>query len=282
MKTMENSAIEIVKSSGEKALFSVDKLRASLNKTKADKAVIDEIIDKVRNKLYQGISTKEIYKSAFALLKKKESYYASRYKLKKAIYELGPTGFPFERFIGALLQNSGYQTEVNKILQGHCVTHEIDVLAEKNNETTVIECKFHSEKDFKCNVKIPLYINSRYQDIKQHWSTLKKNSRLGKGWLVTNTRFTEDALKYGNCCGLHLMSWDYPKNEGLKDLIDRLGLYPITVSTLLSNKEKQFLLSRNIVLCRSLLKDKFYLDHLGISELRKKNILTEIEHLCTL
>jgi hypothetical protein len=272
MKTMENSAIEIVKSSGEKALFSTDKLRASLNKTKADKAIIDEIIDKVRNKLYQGISTKEIYNSAFDLLKKKESYYASRYKLKKAIYELGPTGFPFERFIGALLQNSGYQTEINKILQGHCVTHE----------TTVIECKFHGEKDFKCNVKIPLYINSRYQDIKQHWITSKKNSTLAKGWLVTNTRFTEDALKYGNCCGLYLMSWDYPQNDGLKDLIDRLGLYPITVSTLLSNKEKQFLLSRNVVLCRTLLKDKFYLDHLGISELRKKNILTEIEHLCAL
>lgn len=283
MKTMENSPIEIIKSSGEKATFSFDKLRASLNKTKADKKVIDEIMAKVRDELYQGISTKEIYNRAFALLKSKKSYYASRYKLKKAIYELGPTGFPFERFISELLQNSGYQTQVNKILQGHCVTHEIDVFAQKDNETTIIECKFHSEKEFKCNVKIPLYINSRYQDVKQHWySSLKKNNVLNKGWVVTNTRFTEDALKYGNCCGLHLMSWDYPKNEGLKDLIDRLGLYPITVSTLLTNKEKQFLLSRNVVLCRTLLKDKFYLDHLGVSEIRKKNILTEIEHLCTL
>lgn len=279
---MENTSIEIIKSTGEKDKFSFEKLRASLNKTKADKATIDNIINVVRDELYQGISTKEVYNRAFALLKKKESHYASRYKLKKAIYELGPTGFPFEKFVSALLENSGYKTEVNRILQGHCVTHEIDVVALKHNQTTLVECKFHSEKEYKCNVKIPLYIHARYQDVKQHWNDSSKSSTLGKGWLVTNTRFTEDAVKYGNCCGLHLLSWNYPKNEGLKDLIDNLALYPITVSTLLTNREKQFLLGRNIVLCRDLLNDKFYLDHLGISEVRKKNILNEIQHLCTL
>ena len=76
----------------------------------------------------------------------------------------------------------------------------------------------------------------------------KTKTILTPGWVVTNTRFTEDALQYGNCCGLYLLSWDYPKNDGLKDRIDRLGLYPITVSTLLTNREKQFLLSRDIVL----------------------------------
>ena len=69
--------------------------------------------------------------------------------------------------------------------------------------------------------------------------------------------------------------------ESLRDRIDRLGLYPITVSTLLTKREKQFLLSRNIVLCRQLLGDVFYLDHLGISEVRKEKILLEIEALCT-
>ncbi|GAL72491.1 hypothetical protein JCM19302_1613 [Jejuia pallidilutea] len=98
--------------------------------------------------------------------------------------------------------------------------------------------------------------------------------------MVTNTRFTEDALIYGNCVGLYLLSWDYPKNNGLKDRIDRLGLYPITVSTLLNNREKQFLLSRDIVLCRELIGDDFYLDHLGVSDVRKQRILKEITQLC--
>lgn len=278
---METKNLEITKSSGEKAKFSLDKLRASLKKTGADNATIDQIIDKVRDELYQGISTKEIYNRAFALLKKEKSYYASKYKLKKAIYELGPTGFPFERFVSELLKYSGYKTEVGKILQGKCVKHEIDVIAHKKNETTLIECKFHNEQGLNCNVKIPLYIHSRYQDVKSHWNTNPKNgTTLSQGWVVTNTRFTDDALQFGKCCGLYLLSWDYPKDNGLKDRIDRSGLYPITVSTLLTNREKQFLLSRDVVLCRQLLHDKFYLDHLGVSEIRKKKILNEIAQLC--
>ena len=278
---MENQDIDIVKSSGKKVKFSLHKLSKSLKRTGADEDTVNKILDKVRDELYQGISTKEIYNRAFVLLKKKNSYLASKYKLKKAIYELGPTGFPFEYFISAVLKNSGYVTEVGKILQGKCVSHEVDVIALKNNETTVIECKFHSQQGYNCNVKVPLYINSRYQDIKTHWDTNKKNNTILKpGWVVTNTRFTEDAIKFGNCIGLYLLSWDYPENDGLKDRIDRLGLYPITTSTLLTNREKQFLLSREIVLCRDLIGDVFFLDHLGISESRKKRILEELEQLC--
>lgn len=279
---METSTIKIIKSSGDKVKFSLEKLKTSLKRTGADQITVNQIIDKVRDELYQGISTKEIYNRAFALLKKKESYLASKYKLKKAIYELGPTGFPFERFISSVLKYSGYKTEVGRVLQGQCVTHEIDVMVQKNNETTLIECKFHSEQGLNCNVKIPLYINSRYNDIKAHWNrnNSKNNLVLTKGWVVTNTRFTEDAIQYGKCSNLYLLSWDYPKNDGLKDRIDRLGLYPVTVSTLLTNREKQFLLSRDLVLCRELIGDTFYLDHLGISETRKEKILNEIKMLC--
>jgi len=280
---MQNNGIIITKSSGDKVKFSLNKLRSSLKRTGANRETIDQIIDKVRDELYQGISTKEIYNRAFALLKKKKSHFASKYKLKKAIYELGPTGFPFERFVGAVLKYSGYNVKIGEILQGKCVTHEIDVVAHKSNETSIIECKFHGEQGINCNVKVPLYINSRYQDVKAHWNTNPENgTTLTKAWVVTNTRFTEDAIQYSKCCGLFLLSWDYPENNGLKDRIDRLGLYPITVSTLLSNREKQFLLSRNVVLCRELIHDKFYLDHLGISDARKEKILTEISELCTI
>ncbi|GGG33373.1 ATP cone domain-containing protein [Bizionia arctica] len=272
--------IEIIKTSGEKVKFSIEKLRTSLSHSGADNELVNQIINKVRDELYQGISTKEIYNRAFALLKKKKTYFASKYKLKKAIYELGPTGFPFEKFVATIFTYSGYRAEVGKILQGHCVTHEIDVVAYKNEETTIVECKFHNEEGRNCNVKIPLYIASRFKDVKQYWDSKPHKSNLNEGWVVTNTRFTEDAIQYGKCIGLKLLSWDYPKEDGLKNKIDRLGLYPITVSTLLTNREKQFLLSRDVVLCRDLIGDAFYLDHLGISEVRKEKILNEIKPLC--
>jgi hypothetical protein len=280
---MKSSDFHIIKASGEKVKFSLNKLRNSLKRTGADDTLVSQILDKVRDELYQGISTKEIYNRAFALLKRKKSYLASKYKLKKAIYELGPTGFPFERFVSAILTYSGYDTQVGKIMQGKCVSHEIDIVASKNGETTVIECKFHGQQGITCNVKVPLYIHSRYEDVKAHWNAnANKETQLNKGWVVTNTRFTKDALAYGNCVGLYLLSWDYPKNEGLKDRIDRLGLYPITVSTLLTQREKQFLLSRDVVLCRELLNDKFFLDHLDVSKTRQKKILHEIAQLCNL
>lgn len=278
---MNEQDIEIVKSSGEKAQFSMDKLRNSLKHSGADHNLVEEIVDKVGEELYEGISTNEIYNRAFALLKKKKSVFASKYKLKKAIYELGPTGFPFERFVAAILAYSGYTTKVDVVMNGKCVTHEIDVVAEKNGTVHIIECKFHGEEGRNCNVKIPLYIHSRYTDVKAHHDSKKThNKKLDVGWVATNTRFTKDAIQYGKCVGLYLLSWDYPQNDGLKDRIDRLGLYPITVSTLLSNREKQFLLSRDVVLCRQLWKDKFFLDHLGISQTRKKKIIDEIKQLC--
>ncbi|MBU2939766.1 restriction endonuclease [Lacinutrix sp. C3R15] len=273
--------IHIIKSSGEKVKFSLEKLRNSLQRTGASKNSVNKILNVVRDELYQGISTKEIYNRAFALLKKEHGHFASKYKLKKAIYELGPTGYPFEKFIGAILTYSGYKTSIGETVQGDCVKHEIDVLAHKNNTTTIVECKFHGEQGLKCNVKVPLYINSRYIDVKSHWNKNKNNTtQLTTGWVVTNTRFTEDAIQFGTCVGLHLLSWDYPKNEALKDKIDRLGLYPVTVSTLLTNREKQFLLSRDVVLCRDLINDVFFLDHLGVSEVRKVKILKEIKALC--
>ena len=276
----QEQLFDVLKSSVKRAKFSLNKLKGSLRRSGAGDKLINQIVNTVRDELYQGISTKEIYNRAFALLKKKKSVYASKYKLKKAIYELGPTGFPFERFVGAILHYSGYQVEIGQFIEGKCVSHEVDIIAKKNGEYIIGECKFHSNNGNNCNVKIPLYIYSRYQDILAHH---KKNFDIidvpNEGWVITNTRFTKDALLYGECMGVYMLSWDYPLGNGLKDRIDRLGLYPITVSTLLTNREKQFLLSRDIVLCRQLINDVFYLDHLGISENRRIRILQEIQQL---
>jgi len=278
---MTTRDLYIKKSSGEHVKFSIDKLKNSLIKSGADKALAQKITSNVRDELYQGISTKEIYNRAFAMLKATKSHLASKYKLKKAIYELGPTGFPFERYVAAILEASGYTTKVGEIINGKCVKHEVDILATKANNTVLVECKFHGEAGLNCNVKIPLYIYSRFQDIQLNWNIkYHSNTTMTQGWVVTNTRFTEDAKTYGNCIGLHLLSWDYPLNNGLKERIDQLKLYPITTSTLLTKREKQFLLNREVVLCKDLLNDAFYLDHLGVSEIRKKRILNEIKLLC--
>lgn len=273
---MTETGPDIIKSSGEKVKFSFTKLRRSLKKSGASDAIVSAIINEIRDELYQGISTKELYNRAYAMLKDYRGAYASRYSLKKAIYQLGPTGFPFEKYVAEILSVAGYKITLNPILQGKCVTHEVDIIATRNSGRHLIECKFHSEEGRKCDVKIPLYIKSRFDDI----YAFEKDQGKTKGWLVTNTQFTKDALSYGNCAGLKLLSWDYPKEGCLKELIDKYTVYPVTSSTLLSSTEKQFLLDRGIVLGSQLLNKDFLLDHSGVSEERKKRIISEFRILC--
>lgn len=275
---MLSPPITITKSTGKQVVFSIEKLRNSLRRSGADEATVKEIVSVVRDELYQGISTKSIYNRAFALLKKKKLVFASKYKLKKAIYELGPTGFPFEQFLATLLEHSGYEVRVGQFMKGLCVSHEVDVIAKKDGEHILIECKFHGDPSRKCDVKVPLYINSRFKDILAY----QRKDQPNQCWVATNTQFTQDAIDYGQCMGLHLLSWDYPADHSLKERIDHLGLYPITVSELLTKREKQFLLSRDVVLLKQLHKDAFYLDHLGISEQRKERIMQEVKMLCNL
>ncbi len=271
---MESKSIEIKKINGEIEDFDIEKLKTSLRRSKASESEIDEIAKNILPTLYDGMLSKEIYKKAFLMLKKQNRTSASKYSLKRAILDLGPTGFPFERLIGALLTHHGYTTQVSVILQGECVTHEVDVLAEKDGYTYTVECKFHSDFRAVNNVKVPLYINSRFLDIQKKWNQdPSKVSHLKQGWLVTNTRFTSDAIKYGTCVGLHLLSWDYPENNGLKQNVDKFGLYPITTLTTLNKKEKDLIIENKIILTKELYESPNVLDKIGVSALKKKKSL---------
>ena len=227
------------------------------------------------------MSSNKIYRKAFALLKKHNKVCASRYSLKRALFDLGPTGFPFERLVAALLKEKGYKTQVSVILDGACVTHEIDVLAEKDGNVYAIECKFHSDAKGSSNVKVPLYINSRFLDIQKQWNTNSKNkTHLKQGWLVSNTRFSEDAINYAKCVGLTLLSWDYPKNNGLKANIDSMALYPVTTLTTLTKKEKHQLIEKDVVLVKELVNASNKMKNIGISEKRIHGVLDEVKKLC--
>ena len=268
--------INIIKANGDKALFQVEKLINSLRRSQANETLIQQIVEQVEAVLYDGMTTKQIYKMAFKMLKGKSSVSASRYKLKKALMELGPTGFPFEKLVGKLMEHEGFATEVGVIVQGNCVQHEIDVIAQKENNHYMIECKYHSDQGRFCNVKIPLYIHSRFLDVEKQWERQKGHeAKLHKGGVYTNTRFTTDAIQYGKCVGLLMTSWDYPYGNGLKDRIDKSGLHPLTALTTLTKNEKAKLLDKGIVLCKELHENPTILDQIGISKTRQKNILDD-------
>jgi hypothetical protein len=264
------SKIQIVKASGEKAWFSAIKLRKSLQRSGASEAIIEAVIQEVQDHLQEGMTTKKIYQLAFNLLKKKHKPAASKYKLKTAIMELGPSGYPFEKYISEILKYQGHLVQLNLILKGRCVNHEVDILAEREGIRKLFECKYHNLQGTICDVKIPLYVHSRFKDINEN-----PDNKLSEGWIATNTRFSTDAIAYAICSKLNLLGWDYPEGNGIREMVDQARLYPITCLQSLSQKERVPIMEAGLVLCRDVPFNKKLFKELGFSPDRVEQIIAE-------
>jgi hypothetical protein len=273
--------VQIKKYSGENVDFERSKLIRSLMNSGADESLADQIAKEVEERLFEGISTRKIYQMAFKRLKKTRRTSATRYKIKKAIMELGPSGFPFEQFVSRIFVHDGYKTDTGTVMQGNCVSHEIDVIARKDSKFYIAECKYHNTQKKVSDVKIPLYINSRFEDIMNRIKAENGDGHEYKGWIFTNTRFTSDARVYARCVGLQLVSWDYPEGKSLRDRIRDTRLLPITALTTLTRREKNEILNRGIVLCEELYEKKAVLTDIGVARTRLSKVLEDLEELCT-
>lgn len=273
--------MKIVKHSGDVVEFNSEKLKQSLLKSGASELVVDSILQEIQRKIYEGISTKYIYKMAFGLLKKSAHSHAARYNLREAIRLLGPAGFFFEKYIARLFSSEHYETTVGMTLQGKCVSHEIDILVKKENSIAMIECKFHQGRDAASDVKVPMYILSRFNDLKEnHHAIFTKKDKVTKCWIVTNNRFTSDAVDFAKCSGLDLLSWNYPEDNNLKTKNDKDALYPVTCLTTLSVAEKEKLLILDVILVREITNNPNCLEKIGLSVNRIKNVMKEVRELC--
>jgi hypothetical protein len=277
----QNPTILVRKSTGEMEPFSKAKLVNSLKRSGAEDELVEEIAGELDQVLHDGISTSKLYARVFALLRRKKAAAAARYRLKKAIMELGPTGYPFEIFISEIIRLRGFDVEVGQVLEGRCVSHEVDVLATAKGEQYFVECKYYNSQGKHADVKVPLYIHSRVNDLIARRRTIPgyEDMKFG-GWIATNTRFTSDAIAYGTCSGLKLLSWDFPADDGIKDIVEREKLFPVTALTRLSRQHKQQLLEDRIVLCRQLHENHRRLDKLQLSADQRLKVEKEISGLC--
>ncbi|NPD44090.1 MULTISPECIES: restriction endonuclease [unclassified Lentimicrobium] len=279
--TILHKNIIIRKASGDEEIFEISKLERSLHNSGADRKSIMRVVHDIENWVYDGVTTKKIYSRAFSLLKRDKGSSAMRYKLKKAIFELGPTGYPFEQYMGQLFAKQGYEIEVGVVVNGHCLSHEMDVVATKKHIQHIMECKYHKDQGKTVSIQVPLYVRSRVNDIIRKREQMPEFEGLSfKAWVVTNTRFSPDSIKYGNCSGMKLLAWDYPQGHGLKDMIERVKVFPITVLTQLTKKEKLSLMDKDIISCEQLLKNQDLLTPLNLPIKKQTRLLDELHHIC--
>jgi hypothetical protein len=275
--------IFITQISGERELFDEQKLSSSLSKSGAELEVCDRIVAVIEKGLYDGMPTKEIYRRAFYLLRREAPAFAARYNLKKAIFALGPTGFPFERYVAELLKADGYSAQVGQIVKGYCVSHEIDVVAQKGGEHFLVEAKYHHEQGLRTDVKVALYVQARFEDIRKYLES-KEGHSLGhefhQAWLITNTKFTSEAIAYGECMGIRMIGWGYPEGKGLEAMIERLRLHPITALTTISGANKNLLFEQGVVLCKDVHEKKEALKGIGLSNQAITRLAEEAKNIC--
>ncbi len=286
--------MQIRKANGNIEEFNEKKLINAIVKTGAHIDVAIEICEYVKNKCNenykdQPIKTEYIYHLAFKHLKNISKASALKYSLKRSMLEIGPSGFPFEKFIAEIWRHEGYDAITGQMIMGQCVSHEVDVVAWNQDKLIMVEAKYHSDAGSRTDLKNALYVKARYDDIEnttfciesfdikdESVNVKKVPEKLSEGWLITNTYFSETAITYAKCNDLKLMSFDYPEDGSLQDKIIEYSLYPITILTTLSKEEKKKLIEKNIILCQTLRNRSYILEEIGVNKDRTYSILEEI------
>ena len=264
--------ITVIKANGEKEPFSEDKLRNSIQRAGIENEFQNELVRKIKEQLYDNIPTSKIYDYVIRFLDDSNKPMSGKYSLKKAIMDLGPSGYPFEDFIAEVLKRMGFTTKTRVAIAGSCINHEVDVVAEKDGKKIMVEAKFHNLTGTKTKVHVALYTKARFDDIKER-------SNLDEAWIVTNTKTTTDVIDYARCSGMHVISWDFPNNGSLRDLIEKSRLHPVTALTSLSFSQKQQLLSDHVVLCKDIYDNEALLDVLHLDKKKKQAVLSEAKFL---
>lgn len=262
----------VKKGTGETVQFDPEKIAGSLRRCGANEQVVKEILQAVETEIYDGMYTKEIYYLAMRLLRKRDKITAAKYTLKEALMRLGDSGYPFEVFIEKLLQREGYTTQRNVVLEGECVSHEVDIIATKNKEVIMVECKHHRSEELMCHIQTALYVYARFLDLK---------AKFNQVMLATNTLFSKQTLQYGSCRGMLLLGWNYPMNFGLERRIDKYRLYPVTLLRLKAGAIARCL-AKEIVLLEDLQKVPVgeLTQMLDLSERKVRALLHYVDALC--
>lgn len=246
----------VIKANGNKELFSKEKLVLFLSKMGAHKDQAETIAATIESSLTEGVTTSAIYEQAYHALKALNIFHPPKISIKHAVAMLGPTGFPFERFISKLFELQGYRVLLDQHIRGDCVEHEVDVVAFDEKELIICEVKFHNELGLKSDLKVALYVKARFDDLQEKpIDIVGVPRRMTQGILITNTKFTLSALEYASCKGLSLIGWNTPEGHGLEFLITKHKMHPITLLSSLSHIQKQQLIAQGIILIRDIIQN---------------------------
>lgn len=234
----------IIKADGSKERFQQNKLYSSLLKSKLVKDLARQVTRDVASRITKKTTTEDIRKITFQKLCRKHLPYAQLYNLRIALAELPPKKFEF--YIKKLLEEDGYQCEWEKIIRGAATRHEVDVIAKKEPDLYLIECKHRVNFRKYSGLGKVLQVQARFEDIVDGFKKKTNTYNFTRAWVINNAKFSGHAKQYAQAKNIWLCGWGYPKHLGLAEWVQHLEVYPVTILRM-KRKLLSMFISRNIL-----------------------------------
>lgn len=266
----------VTKADGSKQLFDREKVVQTCLRMGADRQVAEKVAMQVERRLYEGITTREILQLIFRLMRKPKPATRHLFDLRRGI-GLMESKPEFEVFIQEILAHSGFEVKPNTILRGLCGEHEADAIAAKNGLTYFVEAKHHANYHALTGLDESRIARAILEDVTEGYQQGVTKIKIDKAVIVTNTRYSTHALNYGSCRGIVQIGWTSPEGSGLREVIEKHKLYPLSCIRGVSVETRLRLVNAGIVLIKQVLEhdadfyeQKLRLPHQTVASLMEK------------
>jgi hypothetical protein len=247
--------IYVTKADGTRQLFDREKVIRTCLRMGTSRKIADDVAEKVESRLYDGISTSKILQMTFRLLRKYKPAIRHLLDLRKGL-SLMDSKPEFETFVQILLAHSGFEVTPNRLVMGRCVKHEVDAIARKDGVTYFVEAKHHVNYHTLTGLDESRIARAVLEDVTEGFELGKSNLKIDRAMIVTNTRYSEHASRYGKCRNILQIGWSSPTDLCLQNMIEVKNLYPLSCLRDLKRETKTKLVNSGIVLLKQLFEEK--------------------------
>jgi HJR/Mrr/RecB family endonuclease len=248
-------SVFVTKADGSTQLFDKAKVVKTCLRIGADRQIAVQIADEVDSLVYDGIPTHKVLQITLKLLREHKPTIRHFLDLKKGLSVMNSKP-EFEKFVQILLIHHGFEVGPSQIIKGKCIGHEVDAVAKKDGITYFVEAKHHSNYHTPTGLDESRIARAVLEDAAEGFLRGKSNLKIDRAMIVTNTRYSEHAKRYGKCRNILQIGWNSPKKFSLQSMIEQKKVYPISCIRGLSNQTRIKLVNSGVVLIKQLVEEE--------------------------
>jgi hypothetical protein len=245
----------VTKADGSRQLFDREKVVRTCLRMGANRKIAEEVAGRVERSLYDGVPTSKVLQMTVRLLRGYKPAIRHFLDLRRGL-SLMDSKPEFEVFVQVLLAHSGFEVSPNMILAGKCVEHEVDAIAKRGGVTYFVEAKHHVNYHTLTGLDESRIARAILEDVSEGFQCGSCELKIDRAMIVTNTRYSEHARRYGKCRNIIQIGWNSPVGLSLQSMIEENNLYPISCIRGLKRATRIKLINKRIVLIKQLLEEK--------------------------